>query len=197
MKTHLEIISELIPAKSKVLDIGCGNGELLAMLKRKKCITRGIELAQSKVKECVKKGLSVIHGDADNDLGYYPDKSFNYAVLADTVQATKNPKKVMQQALRVADKVVVSIPNFGYWKTRWYLLTKGRMPVTKRLSYQWYETPNIHFCTIRDFAVLVDEVAVKIEQFTYVKNNSDSCKSDPKSIMANIFGVRGVFVISK
>jgi methionine biosynthesis protein MetW len=164
LRSDIQQIVELIPANSRVLDVGCGDGELLQALKSKNCDARGLELDQIKVAQCLRQGLSVMQGDADVDLAHYPDNAFDYAVLTNTLQVTKYPDRILHDSLRLANKLLVSIPNFGYWKNRAQIMFSGRMPVTKKLSYQWYETPNIHFCTIRDFVVLCNNLGIKIEK---------------------------------
>ena len=194
-------IVELIPSGARVLDVGSGEGELLAALKAKGCDARGLELDQQKVSACLKNGLSVMQGDADIDLAHYPDNGFDYVVLTNTLQVTKYPDRILKDMLRIAGKVVVSIPNFGYWKNRWQLLISGRMPVTKKLSYEWFETPNIHFCTIRDFVILCEGLNIKVEKRLAINasgkiihfsgHNGFRCGS------ANLFGEQGIFLLSR
>lgn len=165
MRPDLALIQSLIPSGSRVIDIGCGDGQLLEQLKTARNIdARGIELSQKNVSACVARGLSVVQGDADTDLAFYPAKSFDYAIMTETLQATRNPKAVLEQLLRIARHAVVSFPNFGHWRNRLHLLTRGRMPVTEQLSFAWYETPNIHFCTIADFQDLCEEISCRIER---------------------------------
>ncbi len=194
MRKDLEKIVELIPQNSKVIDVGCGEGELLSYLVDKKHVEgRGIELNPDSVSIAVSRGLSVIQGDADRDLRHYPDRCFDYAVLGQTLQATKHPKDVLSEILRISCRAVISFPNFGHWRNRWYLLSKGRMPVTKRLSYEWYETPNIHFCTIRDFQVLTQELGVTIEKSFYTKEEDSFVITNLTK--ANLLGELGIFVL--
>lgn len=194
MRKDLEKIAELIPQNSKVIDVGCGEGELLSYLVDKKHIEgRGIELNPDSVSIAVSRGLSVIQGDADRDLRHYPDRCFDYAVLGQTLQATKHPKDVLSEILRISCRAVISFPNFGHWRNRWYLLSKGRMPVTKRLSYEWYETPNIHFCTIRDFKVLTQELGITIEKSFYTKEENSFVITNLTK--ANLLGELGIFVL--
>lgn len=193
LRVDLQVISTMIPAKTKVLDIGCGEGKLLEFLVHQKQIDgRGIELDSSNVSKCVQRGLMCIQGDADKDLSHYPDNCFDYVVSSHTLQATQNPKKVLAEMLRISRYVVVSLPNFGYWLNRWYLLRKGRMPVTEALSYQWYETPNIHFCTIRDFIELCAELECVIE-----RKKSISAKGDGVLLFPNWCAEQAVFLLHK
>ena len=155
----------MIEPGSRVLDIGCGDGALLAYLARRKNVDgRGIELSQSGVNACVGHGLSVIQGDADRDLEAYPTGAFDVVVLSQTLQATRQPRKVVEALARIGHRAIVSFPNFGFWRIRARLLVTGRMPVSHCLAYPWYETPNIHLCTIRDFVALCDEIGVRVER---------------------------------
>ena len=178
LRKDLQQIANIIPEGSRVLDLGCGFGELLHYLDDEKNVDgRGIEISQSGVSAAVKEGLSVIQGDADIDLEFYPDKCFDYTISSQMLQATHDPRRILKQMLRVSDKAVVSLPNFGYWYNRFYLMFKGRMPVSSTLSYQWYETPNIHFSTIKDFEELCAKMNIKIENQIYLSasGNKISC----------------------
>ncbi|RUY93173.1 methionine biosynthesis protein MetW, partial [Mesorhizobium sp. M7A.F.Ca.CA.003.01.2.1] len=166
-RVDLEVVANLIPPQSRVLDVGSGDGSLLELLQDTKQVDgRGLELSQRGVNECVARGLSVIQGDADKDLEFYPDKGFDFVVLSQTLQATRNPKLVLDELLRIGNRAIVSFPNFGHWRVRLSLFLNGRMPVTKDLPYSWYDTPNIHFCTIRDFVNLCDELGATVEKAT-------------------------------
>ncbi|MDH5189351.1 MAG: methionine biosynthesis protein MetW, partial [Rhodospirillaceae bacterium] len=159
IRIDLQLIADMIEANTRVLDAGCGNGTLLDYLWHFKQVDgRGIEISTDGVKACVSTGLSVIQGDVETDLKDYPDKSFDYVVLSQTLQAMRDPKEVLHQLTRIGKRAIVSFPNFGYWRYRLYILLKGRMPVSESIPYQWYDTPNIHFCTIRDFQMLAEEM---------------------------------------
>ncbi len=164
-RIDLLVIAGMVEPGARVLDVGCGRGELLRLLEEQKQVDgRGIELKQSRVNFCVGRGLSVIQGDADRDLADYPDQAFDYAILSRTLQATYRPKEVLEELLRIARHVIVSFPNFGFWRIRLQILLSGRMPVTWNLPETWYETPNIHFCTIRDFRALCELVGARVER---------------------------------
>ncbi|NDF11356.1 MAG: methionine biosynthesis protein MetW [Proteobacteria bacterium] len=197
MASYNAPIAALIPSGSSAIDIGCGEGELIHLLENKSIKVKGLEIDAAKVSAAISHGLSVVQGDADHDLKHYPDAAFDYAILAKTLQATKQPKQVLVDLLRVAKHVVVVIPNFGYWKNRLYLLTKGRMPVTSTLSYQWYETPNIHFCTLRDFVTLVGEIGAVIESRAYIDSAGKVHPFLGASPRANLLGESALFVLTK
>lgn len=195
MRTDNEIITEIIAEKAKVLDVGCGEGDLLQMLFDKKQVDgRGIEINQQRVSVAVSRGLSVIQGDADIDLRDYPAASFDYVILGQTIQATKNPKEILNELLRISSRAVVSLPNFGYWYNRFYLAVFGEMPVTKTLSYQWYDTPNIHFCTINDFIKLCRENNIMIEKKIYLDAARNKLKP---ALPPNLFAEQGIFLLKK
>ncbi len=203
MRKDYEIFLDYIKTYSRVIDIGCGEGEFLQILKKdKNCHTFGIEVESAKVAESLGKGLSVIHGDADIELASLPSKEsiaepFDFAVLANTLQVMKNPKATMEQAKRISRKTLISTPNFGFIGNRFQLLTKGKMPVTKQLSYEWYETPNIHFSTITDFIDLINKVGFTIEKSFYIDAGGDCKEFAAKNpTIANLFGRDGVFILS-
>ena len=163
-RVDLTLIAEMINHDARVLDVGCGDGDLLELLTRTKNVDgRGIELSQEGVNASVARGLSVIQGDADTDLRDYPDDAFDYVILSQTIQATRNPREVLMQMKRIGRRAVVSLPNFGNWRIRLQLLWTGRMPVTRSLDQKWYDTPNIHLCTVRDFVSLCDELGFHID----------------------------------
>jgi methionine biosynthesis protein MetW len=197
-RVDLQVIADLIEPGSKVLDVGSGDGSLLELLQVQKGVDgRGVELSQRGVNECVARGLSVIQGDADRDLGFYPDKGFDYVVLSQTLQATHNPKKVLDELLRIGDRAIVSFPNFGHWRVRLSLLMKGRMPVTKDLPYSWYDTPNIHFCTIRDFVELSDELGATVESATALDATGQKIGLSMPWWFWNFFGQQAVFLLKR
>src|SRR5450432_4941991 len=150
---HL-LVAEMVERGSKVLDVGCGEGDLLQLLETRGIDGRGIELSREGVNRCVSKGLAVVQGDADTDLINYPDDAFDYVILSQTLQATRQPRVVLEHMLRIGRRAIVSVPNFGHWRIRAQVAFRGRMPVTESLSHSWYDTPNIHFCTIEDFREL-------------------------------------------
>lgn len=190
-------LASMVEPGSRVLDVGCGDGSLLRLLAEKRNVdARGIELSQSGVNLCVAKGLSVIQGDADTDLVYYPDGSFDYVILSQTLQAMRQPRVVIEHMLRIGRRAIVSFPNFGHWKIRLQLLANGRMPVTKNLAYTWYETPNIHFCTINDFIALVDEMGATIEEASALDRLGRPVEMTLPRAMWNLFGEQAVFVLS-
>jgi methionine biosynthesis protein MetW len=198
LRSDLQAIADMVEPGSSLLDIGCGEGELLSwLLEHKKVSGRGIELSQSGVNRSITRGLSVIQGDADTDLQYYPDQAYDYAVLGQTIQTLRQPQEVLKQLVRIARHAIVSVPNFGHWKNRLYLSLVGRMPVTKTLSYQWYDTPNIHFCTITDFVNLCEELHFVIEKRLYVTNQGVPNYFNNKGLLANVFGEQGIFMIRR
>jgi methionine biosynthesis protein MetW len=188
----------MVEPMSRVLDIGCGDGALLDYLARHKRVDgRGIELSQHGVNVCVGHGLSVIQGDADTDLRDYPTGAFDYAILSQTLQATRNPKTVLMELLRIGRRAIVSFPNFGYWKVRLSLLGRGRMPVTSALSQEWYETPNIHLCTILDFMRLCNELGITIEKRVSVDRWGQKGAIGSSGLLANLLAEQGMFLLSK
>jgi len=196
LRQDLRLIAEMIEPRSRVLDIGCGDGALLAYLAQHKNVDgRGIEISQSGVNACVGHGLSVIQGDADRDLDAYPTAAFDVVVLSQTLQATRQPRRVLQALVRLGRRAIVSFPNFGFWRIRLGLLLTGRMPLTHCLAYPWYETPNIHLCTIRDFAALCDEIGVRIERSVTLDRLGRPYSLDPRGSLANLLAEQGIFVL--
>jgi methionine biosynthesis protein MetW len=197
-RVDLEVIADFIAPRARVLDVGCGDGALLELLQTDKQVDgRGVEISQRGVNECVARGLSVIQGDADKDLVYYADKVFDFVILSQTLQATRNPRTVLNDLLRIGERAIVSFPNFGYWRVRLSLLLKGRMPVTKDLPYSWYDTPNIHFCTIRDFVNLCEEVGAKVERATALDGAGQKIGLSMPWWFWNFFGQQAVFLLKR
>ena len=198
-KISQNLISSLIEENSKVLDVGCGDGSLLVFLENKKNINgRGLEIGHKGVKTCLSKGLSVLQGNADTDLVNFPKNSFDYVILSRTLQATHKPKEVLKEMLRIGKKCIVSFPNFAHWKCRLDLLLKGVMPMTKTLSEPWYQTPNIHLCTIKDFIKICELLNISVDKaFRLSESGSIKTIDTPESFYNNLFSVEGVFVISK
>jgi len=195
-RVDFEVIADLVPHGARVLDIGCGDGSLLELLTRKHQIDgRGLELSQAGVDQCLARGLSVIQGDADRDLVYYPDAAFDYVILSQTLQATHNPRQVLQAMMRIGRRAIVSFPNFGYWRVRASLFFCGKMPVTKELPYSWYDTPNIHFCTVRDFLTMVQEVGAKVEKAVALDRSGGRISYFLPQCAWNLFGQQAVFLL--
>lgn len=193
---HL-LILEMIKEGATVLDVGCGDGNLLdSLVKTKGVDGRGIELSSAGVNKSIAKGLSVIQGDAEEDIKFYPDDSFDYVVLSQTLQAMQRPDEMLINMLRVGKQAIVSFPNFAYWRGRFGLLLQGTMPVNKTISYPWYSTPNIHFCTIRDFVNLCDELDIKVEKHIGINGRGQKLPFDHLSV-SNLFAAQGLYLISK
>ena len=198
MKSEYRIITDIISENTRVLDVGCNDGSLMEILKKNKNVDiRGIEISKEKVQTCISKGLTVIEGDAEFDLKQFPDKSFDYVVLGQTLQAFINPEIVIKELLRVGNKAIVTIPNFGHWKVRLSLLAKGTMPVTKTLPNEWYNTPNIHMCTIKDFFRFSQKINFKIDKSFALMNKNVSSISSSNLFFKNLFCELGIFLIEK
>lgn len=198
IRYDLEIIANLVKENSSVLDIGCGDGELLNFLKQhKNANCRGLEISQEKVSKVLSLGISALQGDADEDLHYFPDQNFDYAVLSQTLQATKKPKEVLKEMLRIARYAIISLPNFAYYKNRLHLAIKGTMPVNKDIPYQWFETPNIHFCSIRDFEKLCDELNFEIKCEIFLNRENILPKPLHHLFFANFAAQYGIFLVTK
>ncbi len=198
LRKELLRIADMVPASARVLDVGCGSGELIEHLARVKgADARGIELSQEGVNACVAKGLPVIQGDADTDLGDYPPHSFDFAILSQTIQATRKPKDVLGQLLRIGKRVIVSFPNFGFWKVRLKLALTGRMPQTGVLSHAWHETPNIHLCTIADFVMLTQDVGASIERSLAVEEGGDVRELSVPGYWDNLTAEGAIFLLTR
>jgi methionine biosynthesis protein MetW len=196
-RVDLLAIADLVAPGSRVLDIGCGDGQLLKLLEMTRDVDgRGIEISQKGVNESVGRGLSVVQGDADTDLVDYPDDAFDFVILSQTLQATHRPRHVVEQMLRIGHKAIISFPNFGHWRVRASLGFTGRMPVTRNLPYTWYDTPNIHFCTIRDFVTLCGEVNAHVERMM-VLGRGGQIRFNAPLWFWNLFGQQAVFLLRR
>jgi methionine biosynthesis protein MetW len=191
-------ILRLVRPGSRVLDIGCGEGALLDLLAREKGVDgRGLEISPKGVAACLARGLAVVQGDADRDLADYPSQGFDYAILSQTLQAVREPRKVLNELLRIAKRAVVSVPNFGHWRVRLALLASGRMPMTGTLPEPWWSTPNIHLCTLRDFTLLCDDLGVNIEAASALADNRPARPIDPSRAIENWRAEQALFLLSR
>lgn len=198
LRPDQQLISDMIHAQSRVLDIGCDEGELLHhLVANKRVVGRGMELSQAGVNTCVAKGLSVIQGDADSDLSDYPDDAFDFVILSQTLNATRNPRDVLLSLLRIGRWAVVSVPNMGFWQVRWQLFARGRMPVTESLPFKWWNTPNIHLCTIKDFLETCAENGIGIERAMMIDARGEASEISGRMRWANLFGREAVFLLRR
>ncbi len=196
MKKEFEVIAKVIKKNKRVLDVGCGDGTLMEYLKtHQQNDVRGLEPQKNLVQKCIARGLSVIEGNAEKELIQFPKKSFDYVVLSQTLQAFLYPEEVLNQLLRIGKQTIVSIPNFGYWKIRFHLLFKGTMPITKNLPDEWYNTPNLHMCTIKDFVNFCNKKNITIDQSTCLTNEKTSEITNKNMYYKNIFSELGIFLI--
>jgi len=196
MKQEFKIIFDLIEKNTRVLDVGCGDGILMEYLKYNKEIDiRGIEISKDNVQKCLSKGLTVIEGDAEKDLLQFPDSSFDFVILSQTLQAFLNPEIVIKELLRVGKKAIVTIPNFGFWKVRLHLLIKGTMPITKNLPDEWYNTPNLHMCTIKDFYNFCENRKIKLDKSLALHNEKISSINKLNLNTKNLSAELGIFLI--
>jgi|TARA_B110000902_G_scaffold242696_1_gene294273 methionine biosynthesis protein MetW len=198
MKQEFKIISDFIETNTRVLDVGCGDGTLMEYLKTDKEIDiRGIEISKNNSQKCVGKGLTVIEGDAEKDLTQFPDGSFDFVILSQTLQAFLNPETVIQELLRIGKKAIVTVPNFGFWKVRLHLLIKGTMPITKNLPDEWYNTPNLHMCTIKDFYNFCHDRKIKLDKSLALHNEKISSINEVNLNIKNLSAELGIFLIEK
>ncbi|MDB9826143.1 methionine biosynthesis protein MetW [Candidatus Pelagibacter sp.] len=198
MKQEFKIISNFIENNTRVLDVGCGDGTLMQFLKNNKKIDiRGIEIAKKNAQKCVSKGLTVIEGDAEKDLTQFPNTSFDFVILSQTLQAFLNPEIVIEELLRIGKKAIVTVPNFGFWKVRLHLLTKGTMPITKNLPDEWYNTPNIHMCTIKDFYNFCYKRQIKLDKALALHNEKTSSINEINLNIKNFSAELGIFLIER
>ncbi len=198
IRVDLQLIADMIEPGSRVLDVGCGDGALLDYLVHfRQADGRGIELSMEGVNACVSAGLPVIQGDADTDLSAYPEDAFDYVVLSHTLQAMMAPRTVVEHMVRIGRRAIVSFPNFGYWRVRFYLTLRGRMPISGKLPYQWYETPNIHLCTIKDFIAMCDEMGITVERRISFDHKGHIRRIGSGPLTANLLGEQAVFVLKR
>ena len=198
MKQEFKIISNFIKTNTRVLDVGCGDGTLMEFLKDTKEIDiRGIEISKSNAQKCVGKGLAVIEGNAEKDLIQFPDSSFDFVILSQTLQAFLNPETVIKELLRIGKKAIVTVPNFGFWKVRLHLLIKGTMPITKNLPDEWYNTPNLHMCTIKDFYNFCHDREIKLDKALALHNEKTSLINEMNLNVKNLSAELGIFLIEK
>ncbi len=197
-RIDLMLIASLVERGTRVLDIGCGNGELMELLVAERDVdARGLELSQQGVNACVSRGLAVVQGNADTDLSYYPDQGFDTVILSQTLQATRRPKEVLQEMSRIGSKLIVSIPNFGHWPIRLALALRGRMPETQALSATWYETANIHLCSMLDLTDLCDELSLRVETCLTVTNGKVHHSTGRPSAWQNLMAELVVFELTR
>lgn len=197
-RVDLLVLADMVERGSRALDVGCGDGSLLEILAEQRDVDcRGIELSQAGVNECVAKGLSVVQGDADADLVDYPDDAFDFVILSQTLQATRRPRDVLQHMLRIGRRAIVSFPNFGHWRVRSQLMFTGRMPRTRTLGYSWYDTPNIHLCTIEDFVELVRDIDARIERAAALDRSGAKVRVNAPWWAWNLFGEQAVFLLRR
>jgi methionine biosynthesis protein MetW len=197
MKKEFKVIADLLPKNVRVLDVGCGDGSLMNLLIKEKNIdARGLELEKENIKKCIYKGLPVIEGNAETELHQFPDQSFDYVILSQTLQAFYSPEKVLKDLLRIGKSVIVSIPNFGYWKVRTSLLFFGKMPITKTLPNFWYNTPNLHMCSIKDLFNFCEKKNIKVNKVVGVNEDKTSEIKKSNLELKNFFSKLGIFLIS-
>ena len=198
VRSDHRLVADMVAPGSRVLDLGCEDGALLRLLADTRDVDgRGLELSQKGVNDCVAKGLSVIQGDADTDLEAYPDDAFDYVILSQTLQATRRPKAVLENLLRIGRRAIVSFPNFGHWRVRWDVAFRGRMPVNETLPYAWYDTPNIHHCTVRDFLGLAASIGATVEKGVVIDRSGRLMRESTPWWVWNIWGEQAVFLLRR
>ena len=191
-------ILRLVRPGSRVLDVGCGEGELLELLTREKnCDGQGLEISTAGVSACLARGLAVVQGDGDRDLDHFPTQAFDYAILSKTLQQMREPRHVLSELLRIADRAVVSLPNFGHWRVRWALLARGRMPETSALPDPWWATANIHLCTLRDFIGLCEDLDLRIDACAALADGKPARAIDPSRAIENWRAETALFLLSR
>jgi methionine biosynthesis protein MetW len=198
LRPDLRLIADLVEPDTRVLDVGCSDGALLAFLAGTKGVdARGIELSQAGVHECVSRGLAVVQGDADTDLAIYPDASFDYVILSQTVQAMRHPRQVLENMLRIGRFGIVSFTNYAYWRARWHLMLRGRMPIARCLPEAWYATSNIHPCTLEDFERLCDELGLQIRARICLAGSGAPSRLARNQLLSNLLSEQALFLLSR